>query len=354
MTNGEAPPVRRTPDSLVGRLRRLASQRLFQGRVRLGDGRTLEPIRPEDLDDLRRRFPRPKFFVFGHPRSGTTLLARLVRAHPQVHCNWQVQFFSSRGPIPYFTSPSFDHWLRNSSNRLVTGWNPTAALLRACCDVILEREGEKAGKPIVGDKSPNGNGAQAIEWLAAVYPDAHLIYIVRDGRDTVLSRRIQSFLDAPQNLGRADRKVRAAFIRDPQPFLEKRRSIFTADWLRQAAERWGQDVDGSVAAGRSLFATAFAVVRYEDLLADPAGVMRSLWSFLGAATDSPSLDELLGDALHENPEAEWHSRFPYDFVQKLPRGMPGGWESLFTASDRRLFERAAGPTLAAWNYPHGS
>ena len=153
-------------------------------------------------ESLRRRFPRPKFFIFGHARSGTSFLARLdprcIRTFTAIG---KPSSSAHRGPIPYFTSPSFRHWLRHPSNRWVQAWDPTAALLRVCCDTILEREAEKAGKRIVGDKSPNGNGAQAVRWLAAVYPDAHLLYIVRDGRDTVLSKRVQAFIDQPQNAG---------------------------------------------------------------------------------------------------------------------------------------------------------
>jgi hypothetical protein len=55
---------------------------VLRGRVRLGDGSALEAIAPEDLEAIRRRFPRRKFFIFGHPRSGTTLLARLIRSIP--------------------------------------------------------------------------------------------------------------------------------------------------------------------------------------------------------------------------------------------------------------------------------
>ncbi|HLC03939.1 MAG TPA: sulfotransferase [Anaerolineales bacterium] len=336
--------------TILGQVRHQVARWVFRGRIRLGDGGGLEPIAPEDLADIRRRFPRPKFFIFGHPRSGTTFLARLIRIHPEVHCNWQIQYFSNRGPIPYFTSPSFDHWLRNSSNRWVSGWNPTALMLRACCDVILEREGEKAGKDVVGDKSPNGNGAQAVRWLATVYPDAHLIYIVRDGRDAVLSRRVQAFIDQPQNLGFADRRVRRAFLQDPQPFLDQRKSIFTPAWLQRAAGRWAKDVGESVETGRRLFGRQFAVVRYEDLLADPHAAMTRLWLFLGVGGAGGELRGEIAQEFQRNPEAEWHQSFGFDFVGSLPRGVHGGWQSLFTRADQELFERVAGKELEAWDY----
>jgi hypothetical protein len=331
-------------------MRRALAQWIFQGRIRLGDGHSLDPIRPEDLDGIQRRFPRPKFFIFGHARSGTSFLARLIRLHPEIHCNWQTQFFSARGPIPYFTSPSFRHWLRHPSNRWVHDWDPTAVLLRVACDTLLEREAETVGKRIVGDKSPNENGAQAVRWLAAVYPEARLLYIVRDGRDTVLSKRVQAFIDQPESLGRADRRLRQALIADPRPFLEGKRSIFTQPWLESAAQSWARNVQESAEAGRRLFGDRFALVRYETLLADPARTLQGLWSFLGAEPNPAGAAAAIEQEIHSNPEADWHGTSSLAFVKDLPRGMHGGWRSLFTAADAALFQRAAEAALREFDY----
>jgi hypothetical protein len=335
-------------------MRRAIAQWIYRGRIRLGDGLGLEPILADDLAQARRRFPRPKFFIFGHARSGTSFLARLVRQHPDVHCDWQTQFFSERGPIPYFTSPSFRRWLRHPSNRWTQAWDPTAALLRVCCDTILEREAEKAGKRVVGDKSPNENGAQAVRWLAAVYPDAHLLYIVRDGRDTVLSKRVQAFIDQPQTLGRADRRVRQAFIQEPQPFIERRRSLFTPAWLEAAARNWAHNVEGSVAAGRELFGDRFALVRYEALLAEPYRSLTALWTFLGVGSGEAALEAEVEKETRSNPEADWHGSSAFAFVQLLPRGVHGGWRDLYTTADAQLFERAAGNALRQFDYQRPS
>jgi hypothetical protein len=335
---------------VIGRLRREAGSRLFRGRVRLGIGEQLGAISSEDLEDIRRRFPLAKFFVLGHARSGTSFLGRLIRLHPRVHCEWQTQFFSDRGPIPYFTSPSFRHWLRHPSNKWVAGWDPTPALLRVCLDTILEREARRVGKDIVGDKSPNENGATAVHWLAALYPEARVIYIVRDGRDTILSKRVQAFIDQPDSLGRADRRMRQAFLADPRGFSGGRRSMFSSGWLENAARGWSESVSGSVAAGKELYRDRFETVRYEDLLQDPLAPLRRLWAFLGAEPDLPSLEAAVRQHAHENPEAEWHQSSGPETVRQLPRGVKGGWRDFFTPEDAARFERAAHDTLAAFGY----
>jgi hypothetical protein len=50
---------------------------------------TIAPISGKDLEAIQDRFPARKFFILGYPRSGTTLLARLLRLDPTVHSQWQ-------------------------------------------------------------------------------------------------------------------------------------------------------------------------------------------------------------------------------------------------------------------------
>jgi hypothetical protein len=335
---------------MIDGLRREIGRRVFRGRVRLGDGAGLGRITPDDLDDLRRRFPLPKFFVLGHARSGTSFLARLLRAHPEVHCEWQTQFFSERGPIPYFTAPAFRAWLRHPSNKWVAGWEPTPALLRACLDTILERGARQAGKRIVGDKSPNENADRAVRWISALYPDGRLIYIVRDGRDTILSKRIQAFIDQPESLGRRDRRVRQEFMAHPQAFLDGRRSIFTEAWLESSARGWADAVGSSVAAGQELLGESFRVVRYEDFLEDPLPPLARLWEFLGAAPVGPEIESLVRAQGGMNPEAEWHAASASGVAEFLPRGVRGAWRRLFTAADVARFDDAAGNVLETYGY----
>src|SRR5688572_22039478 len=77
-------------------------------------------ITAEEVTEIKQFFPREKFFIFGHARSGTTLLMRLVRLHPEVHCNYQAHFFT-RPPLlkSLVDMPEAEEWLTRKSNR----WN---------------------------------------------------------------------------------------------------------------------------------------------------------------------------------------------------------------------------------------
>jgi hypothetical protein len=223
--------------------------------------------------------------------------------------------------------------------------------MRAICDYLLERDARQAGKKIVGDKSPNSlmNG-KAVELLINVYPDASLIFIVRDGRDAALSHRFQNFIDNPQHLTREDEQIYKSFVKDPQPFLDGKRSLFTERVIKQAADGWLQNVIETDKKGRELFGDRYLSLRFEDLLARPREKMDRLWSFLDVETDISGLDESISEELTRNPDADWQQYKAGEIVQILHKGKHGSWRELFTKRDSNIFEEIAGELLVKWGY----
>jgi len=309
-------------------------------------------IKPEEVEEARLFFPRDKFFIFGHARSGTTLLARLVRLHPEVHCNWQAHFFTRK---PFLKSlvldPDVEKWLSHHSNRWNHGSDLSPVVLRAAADFILERDAYKAGKRIVGDKSPSSvfHGL-AVRNMAAVYPDGRLINIIRDGRDTALSHRFQSFVDRQDQLTRDDRRIRAEFIRDPQPFLHGQRSLFTEKEMQEIAGSWVKNVTETDLEGQRLFGAHFYQLRYEDLVLQPWEIMCKVWQFLGASEAGPALHETVISELANNPDKEWQNEKSGDLAQYIPKGQQGSWQNMFTAGDKVLYKQVAGEQLIKWGY----
>jgi hypothetical protein len=318
--------------------------------ILLGDGSNLEPLAPSQLEFIKLHFKLPKFFLLGYPRSGTTLLARLIRLHPEIHCNWQAQFFSQRGPIPVITSERFQHWLIHPSNHWLDDVDQTATFLRVYCDFVLEQGAQAAGKIIVGDKSPNDNGAQAVHWLAAIYPDARLVYLIRDGRDAVFSKRVQAMIDQPQNLLPQDRRIREQLLADPDPFLNQERSFFSKRWLIEASKQWANDVHQCVNVAQQRFGNKLLVMRYEDLILEPYEQMETAYTFLGASAARDSLAESIRSELASNPAAEWHENTGHEFVRRIPRGIHGIWQQVYTSDDIRIFMQNAGGVLGEFGY----
>jgi hypothetical protein len=338
---------------MLSRLK-LAGQILLQGN-RISDGRRRKdfpPISIEEVAEVKQFFPLDKFFIFGHARSGTTLLARLVRLHPDVHCNYQAHFFT-RPPLlqALVADPDVEAWLSRRSNRWNHGRDLSPVVLRAVADFILERDAREQCKKIVGDKSPSSllNG-EAVRLMHKVYPDAKLIYIVRDGRDTVISHRFQSFIDASQHLSQEDLGIREAFSRNPEPFMRGERSIFTEKTIRWAAQGWATNVSETDQVARELYPDRYLGLRYDHLLERPLEGMQRVWAFLGADPKMEGLAQRLEKELQSNPDADWQKRKAGDLVEPLEKGKGGSWRFLFTQRDRQVFKAIAGKALIDWGF----
>jgi len=336
--------------------------------------REVPAITAGEVAEAKAFFPLDKFFIFGHARSGTTLLTRLVRLHPQVHCNYQAHFFT-RQPLleALVANDEVGAWLSRRSNRWNQGRDLSPLALRAVADFIMERDARRVGKGglgcRVGDKSPNSLlDGEAVHLLNKVYPDAKLIFIVRDGRDAVISHRFQAFIEDIR-LSTEDARIRQEFVQNPESFLNGQRSIFTEKILRQEAEGWVRNVVDteqaaeavgykrsdtssiSMAGAASMQNLQYHHLRYEDLLQDSGKEMRQFWSFLGVDPDAPGLQEALNNEMQQNPDADWQQQKAGEIANALQKGKRGGWRELLTTQDQRVFWSIAGDTLAAWGYP---
>lgn len=335
-------------------LRRLksAARVLLRGEARTRRTSPIPAISAEDLADLRRFFPRQKFFIFGHARSGTTLLMRLARLHPEVHCDYQAHFFTRRPLLKSLVdTPEAEEWLRRKSNRWNHGKDLSPIVLRAAAEYMMERDAARLGKQIVGDKSPSSTiHGQSVRDLHDLFPDAKLIYIVRDGRDVLVSERFRNFVEESRYLGARDRGIMADLRRDPGSFGDGRRSIFTVSMLVRVARGWAQNVSEVDAEGRRLFRRNYLVLRYEDLLRDPGKEMHRIWEFLGVHRIARSIKARIIVEMNSNPDGVWQSQRGQELASFLAKGKAGNWRALFTDRDRELFKATAGDQLLKWKY----
>jgi len=330
---------------------RSAARILLKGDAKRKKRNPIPGITPEEVAEIRQFFPREKFFIFGHARSGTTLLMRLARLHPEVHCSYQAHFFT-RQPLlkSLVNTPEAEEWLTRKSNRWNQGRDLSPLVLRAAADFILERDAAKEGKHIVGDKSPSSTiHGQAVRDMHAVYPDAKLVYIVRDGRDVLISERFRNLVEESKFLKAEDRRIIAELRKDQTQFTNGARSIFTESVIRRVAMGWVTNLQETEEEGRRLFGENYHSLRYEDLLQHPFDEMQKLWKFLGVQADR-SLDKAITDEMSSNPDEEWQSKRNEDIASFLPKGQAGNWQRLFTARDKAVFKEVAGEMLIKWKY----
>jgi hypothetical protein len=330
---------------------KLAGRLLLNGDAQTHQRPAIPAITAEEVAEIKQFFSREKFFIFGHARSGTTLLARLVRLHPEVHCNWQAHFFA-REPFlkTLVDSPETADWLARKSNRWNHGRDLSPLVLRAAADFILERDAAREGKRIVGDKSPSSLiHGQAVRDMAAVYPDAALVYIVRDGRDVLISERFRNFVEDSKFLTAEDKKIVEALKVDQAPFTDGRRSIFTEAFIHRAALGWVANLTETDAEGKRLYGDRYFALRYEDLLFTPFAELQKLWAFLGVKVD-PALEAEVKTEMASNPDEEWQARRNGSIASFLPKGQAGNWRNMFTKHDQQVFKDVAGDMLVKWGY----
>jgi hypothetical protein len=331
---------------------KLAAKILLRGDQKKKTRNPIPAITAEEVDEARSFFPRDKFFIFGHARSGTTLLVRLARLHPEVHCNYQAHFFTRRPLLKSLVdTPEAEEWLTRKSNRWNQGRDLSPLVLRAAADFIMERDAVRAGKMIVGDKSPSSTiHGQTVRDMHAVYPDAKLAYIVRDGRDVLISERFRNFVEESKFLTTEDKRIIEELRKDQTPFTNGTRSIFTASFIRRVVKGWVTNLTEMEDEGKRLFGDNYFSLRYEDLLDQPFDEMSKFWKFIGVKKIEKSLDESLRAEMSSNPDEEWQARRNEDFSSFLPKGQAGNWTRLFTERDKSVFKEIAGEMLVKWKY----
>jgi hypothetical protein len=192
--------------------------------------------------------------VVGVGRSGTTLLRLMLDAHPELCLPAETGFL-----LPVFDAiragetvdaarfaelvTSFQTWPDLATDRA----SFTAAVLRldpftvsAGTREFYRQYAAARGKSRWGDKTPVYG--QFLSELLGVLPEAHIVHIVRDGRDVALS-------------------MRATWFSPTQDAAELGR--LWASQIRTTREQ---------AAGRD----GYTEVRYEDLLAEPSEVLHRI------------------------------------------------------------------------------
>jgi hypothetical protein len=278
----------------------------------------------------------PYLFIVGAARSGTTLLQRIVDAHPEIavvnETYWLPRKFRdsaglTQGGIvtprlipmlvenPKFARIGLD---REDLEQLLASNDPIP--YPAFVSRIFDLYAEARGKRIAGDKSPGY--VRKMHVLHRLWPEAKFVHLVRDGRDVCLSLL---------SWGKGDRVAGAL-------------GTWTDDAVTTSALYWKR----SVMLGREVGATVdrglYREVRYESLVDDPRPECEALCDFLGVGFDAAMLRFHEGRT-RQGPRLSSKARW-------LPP-TPGlrDWRTQMSSDDTERFEAASGDLLAELSYP---
>lgn len=284
----------------------------------------------------------PAPFVVGVPRSGTTLLRLQLDAHPELAIPAETGFgallaeFAAHTPGPeelVDRIARLDTWPdlaveRDELAAIFSGvrrWS-VAEGMRAYYRWYATRHGKRRW----GDKTPVH--AEYLNVLAAAFPEARFVHIIRDGRDVAASLTGLSF--APGDGG-----------------------------IEAVATVWRDGIARARAAAESV--PHYYELRYEDLATKPERTLRELCEFLDLAFDPAMLHahtrarERLAElgvvkAAGGVEGVRGERRHNYMRLQSPPdTGAVGRWRDVFTAQEAERIEQVAGRMLAALGYELG-
>ena len=280
--------------------------------------------------------PNPYVFIVGCPRSGTTLLERMVNAHPQIaiihESHWITRFFKKRIGVtrdgvvtPDIVSALCDyhrfHLLdthREFIEQLVD--DPEPITYSKFVSRIFDQFGSRRGKRYVGDKTTGGY-LRNLNILHSLWPAARLVHLIRDGRSNCLS-----MINWPKS-----QKAAARF------------EIWKEDKIATVALWWKWHIQRGKASAADIAPKQYYEMRYESLVENPEQQCRNLCRFL----DLPYDDAML--RFNEGRETA-------DAGQSANRGWRSptkglrNWRNEMPARDVEMFEAIAGDVLEELGY----
>jgi len=271
----------------------------------------------------------PFFFIIGRPRSGTTLLRTLFDAHPNVNIPLESQviklIYEKYGKRITWNEPQllelfedikkewkFDTWNINEDKLekdilYCVGETPIKQIIRV---IYMNYLSHFAKKEILlfGDKNPEYS--LYINKLIKYFPEAKYIHITRDYRDQILSYM---------------------------------KFDFSYPIIPLIAFRWKKSVQ-KVLKAQKKHAGSFYIIRYEDLVEDPAKYMEEMCYFLGIDFDPSildfykSADDFSGTKAHDDLKQKFHK----DLFRPIDKKRIGLWKTKMRTNDVKVADMIVG------------
>ena len=272
----------------------------------------------------------PYLFIVGCARSGTTLVHRIVDAHPEIaitpEMHWITRPFKNQNRLvtpelvtelaghkrfAQFEIPGEEFEGLLGSGEAV----PYPTFLRR----VFGLYGKINNKPLVGNKTPAY--IRRMLDLHALWPEAKFVHIIRDGRDVCLS--VLNWKKADHIVGRY-----ASWEEDPVST--------TALWWERKVRKARED-------GAALGPGLYHEMYYEDLVDAPERECKRLCEFLGVPYDDAMI------RFHEGRERVEPGRGAKSAWLRVTSGLRD-WRTEMCTGDVERFEAVAGDLLEELGY----
>ena len=277
----------------------------------------------------------PFVFVVGCPRSGTTLLQRMLDNHPQLAVANDTHFITRaakrilrKDPQPLLT-PELLEAVKSYRRfyRLGLDEAEVASAAKDCptyaefVSRLYTLRGEKKQKRLSGEKTPDY--CRQMPALHTLFPAARFVHIIRDGRDTALSTL--NWATGSKGPGKW--------------------SLWDEDPVGTCALWWRWQAGMGQRDGKKLGVDHYLQVRYEDLVAQPEKQLRSIAMFLGIPDSRTMANYHAGKTKHEAGLSAKSAWLPP--VKNLR-----DWRNDMSTEDIEVFEGIAGDLLRENGYSY--
>lgn len=267
------------------------------------------------------RLDGPPVFITGHARSGTTWALDLFDRHPDVCAIFESWLLTqTHGITGVFTQPQWNPEFYEGRLEELGVEHATVQLLPY--EEMASELGELAARWLMRRARPEHRflvekSPLDIAAVAAMFPAARFVHVLRDGRDVALS------MDA------------AAESWEPG----MRRGVP----LAERGRRWRGEVE-EIRSFAPRLGDRYFEIRFEDLKSDFQTHARLLFDFAGVPSEDAILEHVSRETqLSSYSDASRASGF-------RGQGRAGGWRERFGVRDAIGFDLAAGELLVELGY----
>lgn len=281
-------------------------------------------------------------FIFGNPRSGTSLLRLMLNAHPLIisppesgflqwwykkYKRWSIRDSMSQQYVEQYVEDVL-------SSRKIETWNLSK---KALFSYILDKKpnsyaeigesvyliyAQKKGKDpsVIIDK--NNYYIHHLNSLKEIWPDAKFIHLIRDGRDVACSY-----------MGVKDLKTKS----DYKPQLPYD--------IKDIAREWVINNQNIMKFGSTQKEGNFVSIRYEDLLNNVESTLSKLLKLFGLNFDERMLEYY---KINDEPSStlDWKRKT----LSSIDQSNTGKFTKLLNKSEIRSFEDIASEMLKKFDY----
>jgi hypothetical protein len=287
----------------------------------------LSPQAASRESTIKNKTSSSPIFIFGSARSGTSLLSRIVGAHPRIAIPFESHLYNTFYPwLKYYGDLHIEKNRERLlddilSTEVMRDWYPQPDRqhtleaieqfdFHGIVNSLMQEWTKAQGKQRWGEKTP----WHIFYWREILdgFPKAKIIHIVRDGRDSSLSWK---------------------------------RARFGPKHIYPLAQRWSQYLSIVHELSTAVDAESFYEVRYEDLIADPERIAREICNFIGEEFSPEMLSFYSNNAPYPTDQQNQKN-----LTKPILPENTGKWRTAMTAREIRIFEAVAGSMLDRYGY----